>query len=214
MIPALQLESLAVTSVVLALSAVLALVLFRSYLRKRRGSTLFWSLGMIAFSAGVLMEVLFALDVHPLALVDAYLFDAALLVELLALGSMQLVSSRRKRLAYYVFCVVTTAFLAYSLLAYGGVNIVESYVAAGEPSLQAILASSAITFPASVLLVAVALFTYSKTRNPRMLATVAGVAVVVVCGTLYIAAFPAFLYVSEFIGIVLLWFSFYSGRKG
>lgn len=210
MMPLLQAESLAITSVTFVLSAVLALFLFSSYRRARRPSLAFWTAGMAVFTFGVLLEILFALDIVPLVLVDVYLFSVALIVELLALGSMELLSSRAKRRAYQAFCVATTAFLALMLALYGSVNIVQDYVAFGNPALPVILGSSFITFPASVILVWMALLSYSKTGSRKMLSIVAGVIVVVIAGTLYIAAFPAFLYVSEFIGILLLWAGFYS----
>lgn len=47
------------------------------------------------------------------------------------------------------------------------------------------------------------------TWNPKMLATIAGVVIVAIAGSLYIAQFPAFPYYSEFIGILLLWLLFF-----
>lgn len=168
---------------------------------------------MLTFAVGVLLEAAFAFGIYPILLVDIYLFIAALLVELLALGSMELVSSKAKKRAYRVFCAASTAFLAYALLAYGGTNIVQNYVTLGNPTLPVIIASSVITFPASLILITVAALSYGKTRNPKMLSIVTGVAVVVLAGTLYITSFPAFLYIAEFIGILLLWIGFYPKRK-
>ncbi len=209
MMPLLQVESLAITSVTFVLSAVLTLFLFVSYRRRRKSNVMFWSLGMTAFTAGIFLEILFAASVYSIASVDTYLFIVALLVELLALGSMELLSSKAKKRAYYTFCIASSAFLAYALAATGNVNIVQDYVALGNPSPLVIIASSVITFPASVILVWVALLSYIKTRNAKILSIVAGVIVVVIAGTLYIAAFPALLYIAEFVGILLLWIGFY-----
>ena len=46
-----------------------------------------------------------------------------------------------------------------------------------------------------------------------MLSIIAGVVVVSIAGGLYIAAVPVFLYYSEFVGIILLWFGFFSFKK-
>jgi hypothetical protein len=49
---------------------------------------------------------------------------------------------------------------------------------------------------------------YRKTRNKKLLSIIAGVIVVSIAGTLYIVAFPAFLYYAELAGIALLWLGF------
>ena len=46
-------------------------------------------------------------------LTSFYLFLVAVIVELLALGSIQLVKSKAIKKAYYAFCIVTTLLLLY-----------------------------------------------------------------------------------------------------
>lgn len=211
--PQLQLESLAVTTVVFLLSLALTFVLTRSYFRGRKASVMFWSAGMWAFTAGVLLEIAFALNASSELLIALYLFIVALLVELLALGSIQLIGSNRVKRAYYVFCVITTVFIAYSLLSTNITNLIRDYIVYGNPPLLVIVASSLVTFPAAVVLIAVAVKSYLKTRSYKMLSIIAGVVVVSVAGTLYIASFPSILYAAEFVGIVLLWIGFYTPAK-
>ena len=55
----------------------------------------------------------------------------------------------------------------------------------------------------------IAAISYKRTRSKKMLSIIAGVIVVSIAGTLYIASFPEFLYFSEFIGILLLWAGFF-----
>ncbi|MGD0511521.1 MAG: hypothetical protein ABSA33_06835, partial [Candidatus Micrarchaeaceae archaeon] len=117
MIPILQIESLAITGIVFILSLVLTLVMTSSYLKGRKTGVLFWSLGMWSFTFGVLLEILFALGISPEPLIALYLFVVAILVEFLALGSMQLVQSKKIKQLYYSFCIITTAFVGYSLVA-------------------------------------------------------------------------------------------------
>ncbi|MEM3841580.1 MAG: hypothetical protein QXN59_02730, partial [Candidatus Micrarchaeaceae archaeon] len=87
-------------------------------------------------------------------------------------------------------------------------SIIISHVVYGALPLSVVLYSSAATFPAAIILIAIAAKSYIKKRSAKMISIIAGVLVVSTAGTLYIAAFPAFLYYSEFIGILLLWLGF------
>ncbi len=212
MIPILQLESLVVTVVVFILSLVLTIILTKSYLRNRKPSSMFWSLGMWAFTIGMLVEILFAVGIQSAALSSFYLFIVAVLVEFLALGSIQLVKSNRIKNVYMAFCIISTVFLVYSFTASQAQSIVVNYVATGLPPLLVIYASSIITFPAAAVLAIVTLISYIHTKDLRNVSIIAGVVVVSVAGTLYIVSFPSLLYIAEFIGIVLLWIGFFRGK--
>ncbi len=209
----LQFESLAITTITFIPSLVLTLFLTRSYARSKRSSSMFWSLGMWAFTIGVLLEIVFASGIYSGFLISTYLFLVALLVNLLALGSMQLVKSANAKRAYYAFSVVSLAFLAYSLLASKIPNLMYNYIVYGPLPLLAVISSSVITFPAAAILVIVALLSYLKRKDYRNVSIIAGVVIVSIAGTLYIAAFPSFLYIAEFIGILLLWIGFFK-RNG
>ncbi len=201
------------TVVILLLALVLAFFITREYSVKRARPLLFWSVGLWMFAAGVAIEVLFAFNIYYGWLADLYVAVVALLVQFLAVGSMQLVKSPMARKAYYLFCVATTAFLLYSVVAFPAAYILNSVGVAVKPtSTMATVASLLMTLPAAGILVAVALLTYIKTRNPKMLSIIAGVVVVSFAGTLYIVSFPALLYYSEFIGILLLWIGFFDMR--
>ncbi len=65
-----------------------------------------------------------------------------------------------------------------------------------------------MTFPAAILLILIAAISYKKKRNYKMLSIIIGVIIVAMAGTLYIVEIPVFLYYSEFIGILLLWYGF------
>ncbi len=213
MIPLLQLESLAVTIIVFILSLVLTIIMTQSYMKGRKLSSLFWSLGMWSFTLGVFLEILFALNVSPEPLLALYLFIVAALVEFLALGSIQLINSRKIKQIYYAFCILTTVFVAYSLFATRITNFIMDYIAYGNPPLLVIYASSLVTFPAAAVLVIVALKSYLKTKSYKMLSIILGVVIVSIAGTLYIVQFPSLLYAAEFIGILLLWVGFYSPKS-
>jgi hypothetical protein len=207
-----QIEALSITVITFVLSFVLAFYMTRKYKKSRASSLLFWSAGMQAFAIGVFIEVVFALGIATVPLVSFYVFLVALIVELLALGSIQLIKSKKIKRAYYAFCIVSTVLLAGSVIAYpASISFVTNYVAWGALPLVVTLLSTLITIPASIVLLAVAIKSYLKTRNKKLLSIIAGVVFVVIAGTLFILSFPALLYISEFVGILLLWYGFYSG---
>ena len=198
------------TVIIFVLSAVLAAYLTLNYLQNRRRSSLFWSAGMWVFAISVLFETIFAFGPYNQLSIASYLFLVALLVNLLALGSMELIKSYRLRLSYYVFSIASLSLLAYSLISTSIGNLMITYVVAGLTPVFVTISSSIVVFPAAVILVTIAALSYRKTHNYKMLSIIAGVVVVSIAGTLYIAAFPALLYYSELIGIVLLWFGFFN----
>ena len=199
---------LVTTIIVFALSAALAFLLTRKYAKNRGRAYLFWSLGLWVFAIGILLEVVFALNVYSPFLADAYLLLVVVLVELLAMGSMELVKTKLLRQAFIVFVVLATSYTAYTLITVNVGNIIVDYVVAGQLPLSVVISSSIATFTAAVVLVVVALKGFIKTKSRKLLSIVAGVIVVSIAGTLYIVQYPAFLYIAEFVGILLLWFGF------
>lgn len=206
--PALQYAVIITTVVTGILSILLAAYITAVYVRKRSAPHLFWSAGMWVFAVSVMLEVAFALNVYSALMIDAYLFMVVVLVELLALGSMQLVKNAMYRKSYYAFTVLATAFAAYSVFSANQGYLLDNYVVAGAPTLLTIVSSSIATFAASIVLVAVALISYMKSRSRKMLSIITGVIVVGIAGSLYIASYPYFLYAAEFLGILLLWAGF------
>ncbi|MEM0146748.1 MAG: hypothetical protein QXH66_07205 [Conexivisphaerales archaeon] len=201
------------TGLIFVLSAILAAYLTMNYAAKKTRSLLYWSAGMWVFAISVLLEVVFALGIYSQPLIKSYLFLVSLLVELLALGSIQLVGARAIRYTYYIFTILSTIvalyFVAVSYIGY----IITGYIVYGPLPLSVTLISSIITFPAAVILVVVAAVSYWRTHSKKMLSIIAGTVVVSIAGTLYIVQFPAFLYYAEFIGILLLWLGFFSRKK-
>lgn len=196
------------TLIVLILSAGLSVTITMRYTRKRGNSLLFWSLGLWVFTAGVLLELLFAASIYSILLAKIYLFIVAILVELLALGSIQFARSKVVKRLYYSFVLISTLFILYSLASTNIGNIIVNYVVAGVIPATIVIASSLITFPAAIILVLFAYKSYKATKNRRLLSIIAGVVVVSVAGSLYIVQYPAFLYIAELIGIAMLWYGF------
>lgn len=205
------------TALIVVLSSVLASSLTRKYIERRLNSYLFWSIGLWLFAISVGEEFLFSAGYYDELLIKSYLGIVALLVECLALGSIQLMKLDRIKNLYKVYAVASALVLVYFLATEEVGNVLESYVVYGALPPGTVIASSLITFPAAAVLVATAALTYKKTRNRKMLSIIAGVVVVSLAGSLYIAQFPALLYYSEFAGVVLLWLGFYefrSNKKG
>lgn len=198
------------TALTFVLSVILAVSLTRNYLERRSRSYLFWSIGLWLFALSVFEEVLVSLGYYPGPLLRSYLGIVAILVEFLALGSIQLVKSLSVRTAYYTFCAASTVALGYFLGASTIGNLVVNYVVYGSIPLSIVTVSSIITFPAVIVLIVTAVLSYRRTKNPKMLSIIAGVVIVAIAGSLYIAQFPAFLYYFEFIGILFLWFGFFN----
>lgn len=201
------------TLVIFGLTLILAAFLTKRYTKSRTINYLFWGLGLWFFAVGVILETIFAAGVYNEILIGLYLFIVALLVNLLALGSIQQVQIRNARLAYYVYTIITLFVLALSLAFTTIGNLLKQHVVAGLLPLLPTITSSFITFPAAIIIVWTAAGAYLKTKNLKLLSIIAGVVVVSAAGGLYIAAFPVFLYYSEFIGIVLLWYGFFGTGK-
>ena len=201
------------TVVIFILSTVLAGFLTRNYVQRKSRNYLFWSIGLWLFSVGVLEEIIFSLGYYDQFLIKSYLGVVAVLVESLALGSIQMVKSEKVRNAYYLYAVLTTIATIYILSSVSIGNVLINYVVFGALPLSVIVVSSVITFPAAAIIVVTAALSYRKSRSYKMLSIISGVIVVSIAGSLYIAEFPAFLYFSEFAGILLLWLGFYSFRK-
>lgn len=202
------------TLVIFVLSFVLTLILSRSYSRARSSSLLFWSAGMWVFSVSVLIEAIFSFGFYSQGLIKLYLVLVAAVVELLAMGSVALLSRRNYLYAYCAYSVMVTAFLVYEISTVGSIgDLLLNGVVYGVLPMVVTVGSVLITVPAAVLLVVISLVSYRKSKNPKLLSIILGVIVVSIAGTLYIAAFPAFLYYSEFIGILLLWIGFVDFRS-
>ena len=196
------------TLLILVLTLGLAIIMSYRYVRKRSKPLLYWSTGMWFFVIGILLEVIFAFGIYSEFLIALYLFVVVMVVESLAIGSMQLIKSIKLKSSYYLYSIITTVLLAYSLYASNIGNVITNHIVFGALPIFIVITSSIVTFPAAAILIAIAAISYLHRHSAKMLSIIAGVVVVSIAGTLYIAAIPAFLYYSEFIGILLLWLGF------
>ena len=112
------------TLLILVLTLGLAIIMSYRYVRKRSKPLLYWSTGMWFFVIGVLLEVIFAFGIYSEFLIALYLFVVAMVVESLAIGSMQLIKSIKLKSSYYLYSIITTVLLAYSLYASNIGNVI------------------------------------------------------------------------------------------
>lgn len=201
-------EVLAVTVFVFAASTVLSLIISSNYIQSGKRSFIFWASGMWLFAFAALLEILFAAGTYSEVLIDLYLFLVAVLVQLLSAGSLLLLNSATASRIYGVYALVADAALAFALISGTTGNIILNGVVYGSLPVEVIAASSAITFPAAAILVAVSIISFRRKRTWKMLSIISGTVVVSAAGALYIASFPSFLYVAELAGIILLWAGF------
>ncbi len=193
---------------IFALTIGLTVVILKKYLKTQYLSLFYWSLGLIVFTFAVLLEIIMAANIFSRFLIDFYLFLVAILVNFLALGSFALFGNRKFLSYYYIYSIISIIFLISTLIIYPVGHIIIHHIVFGPLPLMIVISSSSVSFPAAVLIIIIASISYRKSKNTKLLSIIAGVLVVSIAGTLYIAAIPVFLYYAEFIGIVLLWFGF------
>ncbi len=200
------------TALIFLASSFLSVLLTMNHFRKSLRSYVFWASGMWLFAFASLLEVMFSLGIYGNLLIDIYLFAVAVLVQLLSLGSLALIRKKKIFMSYAGYSIAADILLILSLALYPVGNILTRGVVFGLLPLDVTIVSSIITFPAAVILVVIAAVSYRSGKDRKMLSIIAGTIVVSIAGTLYIAAYPAFLYFAEFIGIILLWLGFVDFR--
>lgn len=197
------------TAVFFFLSSVLSAYLTKSYFIRKQKNYLYWSIGMWCFALSDLFEVLFAFGIYNQIMAKVYLFLIALLVVPLAIGSLELIRRNMIKNTYIVYSIITLLILAYYTFTAKVGNIVTNSVINGNIPLSVIMWSSFITFPALVAIVAIAVLSYIRTKRKKVLFIILGMVLFAVGGMLYVASFPASIYYTEFIGLVMLWLGFF-----
>lgn len=202
------------TIIIFVLSFFLSTLISVSYARDRSHSALLWSLGMWTFSVCVLLETFFAMGTYSQFLIKLYLVLVAVLVEFLAMGSLTHVHRKMFVYLYAAYSIAITAFLAYEMVTVGPLgNLLREGVVNGSLPTMVTVGSVLITAPGATLLIILPLISFLKEKNFRILSIILGVLVLSAGGTLYIASFPSVLYLSEFVGILLMWIGYINFRS-
>ena len=200
----------AASIVVLALLALLLMsVVARRYLARRQRFQLAWTVGLFLVAVTLFEEALFALGVLSSPLLQSYFFLVAVLVGALSLGSTALALSPRMHRAYAAYVGATSLLAGWACFAAPiPATVVVAGIVTGNPPLTVLIASVLVTVPASVLMVAISLWTAYRQRRWQLLYIAAGIVVISAAGGLYIASVPVTLYYAEFVGVFLLFLGF------
>ncbi|MEM3841692.1 MAG: hypothetical protein QXN59_03300, partial [Candidatus Micrarchaeaceae archaeon] len=87
------------TLLILALTAALAALMTKRFISSKYQPYLFWSSGLWLFAFAVLLETIFAAGIYSKSLFVAYFTLVAVLVEILAIGSIKLTKMRKFQIA-------------------------------------------------------------------------------------------------------------------
>jgi len=192
------------------LTALCARGLYR-FLTENARQELPWAGGLGLAAGAMVIEVVVFFGVVTTPLMDAYVFLSAAIVGILSLGATHVFQRPRIERAYTGYVLATCALVAvfsFSTPLPGG--MVTNGVITGNPSLLLLVLSSLVTFPATLVLLASAVVAVRRSHRWQTLLMIAGALILGAGGTLYIASFPAALYYTEFVGILLLFFGLIS----
>ena len=175
------------------------------FLRDRSRPQLMWGVGLSLAAAGTGVELVVYVGVVNDPLLQTYVFLSAAIVGILSLGSTRAIRSPRFRTGYTFYalamCTVVGA-LTYSTPLSS--SMVTGGVISGNPPLDLLVVSSLVTVPATLVLLGAVAISLRRSWQWRTLMMGIGACVLAAGGALYIASFPAALYYSEFIGVILI----------
>jgi len=193
-----------------ALGALAARGLVR-FVRNRVRIQLMWGVGLAFATLATGVEFVVYLGVVSGTLLETYVFLSAAIVGFLSLGSTQVIRNTLFRASYTGYILATCAAVAVLSFTTPLPNsMVTSGVITGNPPLELIVVSSLVTVPATVVLLGAVVVALRRSWRWQTLMMGVGACVLAAGGALYIASFPAALYYSEFIGIVLIFFGLVS----
>jgi hypothetical protein len=199
-----------------AISAFFALSVLQQYREKRKAHQLVWTFGLGGYAFASFLQALAEGTVWTVGVYKAYYVSAAALVFLLGLGAIYLLS-RRAGHAGTVYFLVLLVLLSGLMIA-AGVN--EQVLAmqtnpGGAPlaegdNLARAARSLALLFtiPGSLALIGIALYALLRYRLMYNLAIALGAVVVALGGLAARLNEPAYLYLTQFVGIAIMYSGF------
>jgi len=198
----------AVAASLALLTVALAWLTTRAFVRFFRGherTQIMWGTGMGMASAAMGIETAVYAGFCSSPLLEGYVFVSAALVGLLSLGCVHVIRARwfaRIYTGYILFSCAVLGVVSFSTPV--PLSLVSGGIISGAPPTFLLVVSSFITGPATIVLLLASAVSLRRSRRWQTVMIIAGALVLGAGGTLYIAAFPVFLYYAEFIGIVLL----------
>jgi hypothetical protein len=197
-----------------AISAVFAVLVFRQWLARRKPYRLAWSLGLGLYAVAALTQGLAEAYGWSDGIYKMYYLVAAPLVAVLGVGSVFLLSRR----GGYAFAAYTAILFAAFAWVIATASVIESAFAEPIPggdgfSASVRLWSPLFTVPGSLALIGIAAYSYWKTRLAFNLWIGVGALVVAAGGALTRFDMPWALYLSELIGIALMFWGFLASQE-
>jgi hypothetical protein len=209
-----NLEDAVVSAAATAVSVVFTALVFRQWLRRRKPHQLAWSVGLGLYALAAFTQFLAEAYGWSDGIYKVYYLVAAPLVAVLGVGSLFLVSRR----GGYAFAAYTAIlFVAFAWII-ANASVIESALSEAIPggdgfSESVRLWSPLFTIPGSVALIGVAAYSYWKTRLAFNAWIAIGALVVAAGGSLARFGLPWALYLSELIGIALMFWGFLTSRQ-
>jgi hypothetical protein len=196
-----------------AVSVLFSALVFRQWLGRRKPYQLAWSLGLGLYALAAFTQFLAEAYGWSDGIYKIYYLVAAPLVAVLGVGSLFLVSRR----GGYTFAAYTAVlFLAFAWII-ANATVVESAfslpIPGGDGFPESVrLWSPLFTIPGSLALIGVAAYSYWKTRLAFNAWIAIGALAVAAGGSLARFGVPWALYLSEFIGIALMFWGFLASQ--
>ncbi|HYM39191.1 MAG TPA: hypothetical protein VEY12_03460 [Thermoplasmata archaeon] len=197
-----------------AVSVLFSALVFRQWLGRRKRYQLAWSVGLGLYALAAFTQFLAEAYGWSEGIYKVYYLVAAPLVAVLGVGSLFLVSRR----GGYAFAAYTAVlFLAFAwILANASVNASAFLlpIPGGDGFAESVrLWSPVFTIPGSLALIGVAAYSYWKTRLAFNAWIAIGALVVAAGGSLARFGIPWALYLSELIGIALMFWGFLASQE-
>ena len=201
-------EGYAIAASLMFVTALLVILVGRSVAQYRRTGArdqIIWGSGLTLAAAAMAVETIVYWGAPPAPYLPAYVFLSAAIVGVLSLGATRVLGSPRIASGYRVYILGTCALVA-GLCVITPIpdSMVSAGVITGNPPLSLILASTLVTGPATVVLLAASALSLRRKWRWHTMMMIAGALILGAGGVLYIATFPVALYYAEFVGVLLL----------
>lgn len=209
------------------ISLIFTIAVFNRYLAKRRAHLLFWSIGLALYGIGALTEVIMLFSFNAVALKLWYLSGAMLTAAWLGQGTVNLLVRRRRLVRGLNIILVIASLIAFGLVIAAPVTSASGSYNPAQPlsaQYQDILVRSSSMVLMTILLNIYGTFTlvggaiYSayifwrkRVLFNRMVGNIliaAGAMLPAIGGSFVRLNLPDFLYLSEFLGVILMYIGF------
>ncbi len=195
------------------ISGMFAAHVFKQYIDRRKMHQLVWSIGLLMFSLAALSEFLSEVLGWSEGLYRFYYALAPSLVAVLGLGSLFLLADKRPAKAFAIYTLLLfIAFIYFIATTTVNTAAFSSDAIVGgngwNPGSPPRAFSPLFTIPGSIFLIGIAVYSYWRGRAWFNVFIGVGALVVAAGGSLARFNLPALLYVSEFIGVALMYIGF------